>query len=410
LVTPLVSALGGAAVGLEREWSGHAEGDSARFAGLRTFTLLGLLGGVVGWLWTHDSQLLGGLLLAGAAGLVVVAYASASRRDIGGTTEVAALVVLAAGVLAGVGQIATSSAIIALAVLLLVEKTRLHAVVRLIDDEGFRAGVRFAVMALVVLPLLPEGPFGPLGGIRPRQLWQLVLLFSGLSFAGYIARTLVGDQYGYPVTGLLGGLVSSTSVTLTFARLSRVRSDDGGALAGGVLAASSVLFLRVAVAVAILHAPLLKDLAPLLAGPFLVGIAAVLVNVRRLDAAGDSVAAPANPLQLGAALQMTLLFQFVLVVLHAAERWFGQIGISTSAMLLGLTDVDALTASISNRVAEGMARELGAVAIAIGIAANTCMKCALTIAIGQRAFRVRAASGLGAMIVAGVVSIVLLTR
>jgi uncharacterized membrane protein (DUF4010 family) len=107
---------------------------------------------------------------------------------------VAALVVLAAGVLAGVGQIATSSAIIALAVLLLVEKTRLHAGVRLIDEEGFRAGVRFAVMALVVLPLLPEGPFGPLGGIRPRHLWQLVLLFSGLSFAGYIARTLVGDS------------------------------------------------------------------------------------------------------------------------------------------------------------------------------------------------------------------------
>jgi hypothetical protein len=183
-----------------------------------------------------------------------------------------------------------------------------------------------------------------------------------------------------------------------------------GALAGGVLAASSVLFLRVAVAVAILHAPLLKDLAPLLAGPFLVGIAAVLVNVRRLDAAGDSVAAPANPLQLGAALQMTLLFQFVLVVLHAAERWFGQTGISTSAMLLGLTDVDALTASISNRVAEGMSQGLGAVALAIGITANTCMKCALTLPIGQGAFRVRAASGLGAMILAGVVSIILLTR
>jgi uncharacterized membrane protein (DUF4010 family) len=410
LVTLLVSALGGAAVGLEREWSGHAEGDSARFAGLRTFTLLGLLGGVVGWLWTHGAPLLGGLLLAGAAGLVVVAYASASRRDIGGTTEVAALVVLSAGIMAGVGQIATSSAIIALSVLLLVEKTRLHAVVQLIDDEGFRAGVRFAVMALVVLPLLPEGPFGPFGGIKPRQLWLLVLLFSGLSFAGYIARTLVGDRYGYPVTGLMGGVVSSTSVTLTFSRLSRARPAEGRALAGGVLAACAVLYLRVAVAVVILYAPLLKDLAPLLAGPFLVGVAAVVVHVRRLDTGAESVAAPANPLQLGAALQMTLLFQFVLFVLHAAERWFGQAGISTSAMLLGLTDGDALTASISNRVAEGMSQRHGAVAIAIGIAANTCMKVALTMAIGQGAFRLRAASGLGAMILAGVVSIVVLTR
>jgi uncharacterized membrane protein (DUF4010 family) len=410
LVTLLVSALGGAAVGLEREWSGHAEGESARFAGLRTFTLLGLLGGVVGWLWTHEGQLLGGLLLAGAAGLVVVGYASASRRDIGGTTEVAALVVLAAGVLAGSGQIATASAIIALSVLLLVEKTRLHAVVRLIDDQGFRAGVRFAVMALVVLPLLPEGPFGPFGGIKPRQLWLLVLLFSGLSFAGYVARTLVGNRYGYPVTGLLGGLVSSTSVTLTFSRLSRARPEDGRALAGGVLAACSVLFLRVAVAIVILYAPLLKDLAPLLVGPFLVGVAAVLVHVRGFDAGDESVAAPSNPLQLGAALQMTVLFQFVLFALHTAERWFGQTGISTSAMLLGLTDVDALTASITNRVREGMASQSGAAAVAIGITANNCMKFALAMAIGRGQFRVRAAAGLGAMILTGVVSIVLLYR
>jgi uncharacterized membrane protein (DUF4010 family) len=122
------------------------------------------------------------------------------------------------------------------------------------------------------------------------------------------------------------------------------------------------------------------------------------------------LAVPANPLQLGAALQMTLLLQFVVFVLHAAESWFGQTGIATSAMLLGPTDVDALTASISNRVAEGMSQRHGAVAIAIGIAANTCMKCALTLAIGQGAFRLRAASGLGAMILASVVSIVLLTR
>jgi uncharacterized membrane protein (DUF4010 family) len=409
LVTLLVSALGGAAVGVEREWSGHAEGESARFAGLRTFTLLGLLGGVVGWLWSHDGQLIGALLLGSAAGLVVVAYAWASRRDIGGTTEVAALVVLAAGVLAGFGQITASSAIIAFTVILLAEKTRLHAVVRLIDDEGFRAGVRFAVMAFVVLPLLPEGPFGPFGGIEPRQLWLLVLLFSGLSFAGYVARALVGDQYGYPVTGLLGGLVSSTSVTLTFSRLSRERPEHRRALAGGVLAACAVLFLRVAVAVVILHAPLLKDVAPLLAGPFLVGVAAALMHVRAHDAGDKAVAAPANPLQLGAALQMTLLFQVVLFVLHAAERWFGQAGVSTSAMLLGLTDVDALTASITKRVADGMPPQPGAAAIAIGITANNCMKFVLTMAIGRGQFRRRAGLGLGALILAGVASILLLT-
>ena len=104
--------------------------------------------------------------------------------------------------------------------LLLVEKSRLHSVVQRIDDVGLRSGVRFAVMALVVLPLLPVGPYGPFGGIRPRELWALVLFFTGLSFTGYLARRVAGPDHGYLVTGLLGGLVSSTNVTLTFARAS----------------------------------------------------------------------------------------------------------------------------------------------------------------------------------------------
>ena len=127
---------------------------------------------------------------------------------------------LVAGVLAVTGSVRLASGIIAITTLLLVEKSRLHSLVKGIDDVALRSGVRFAVMALVVLPLLPEGPYGPLGGVRPRELWALVLLFSGLSFAGYIARRLVGPDQGYLVTGLLGGLVSSTNVTLTFARTS----------------------------------------------------------------------------------------------------------------------------------------------------------------------------------------------
>ena len=208
-----VALLGGAAVGLEREWSGHASGPGARFAGIRTFTLIGLVAGIAGALWRAGGELLAAALMVGGAALGVTAYAAASRRDIDGTTEAAALVVLAGGVLAGAGQLRLASGIIAGTTLLLVEKSRLHGWVRRIDDVGLRAGVRFAVMAMVVLPLLPAGPFGPLGGVRPRELWAIVLFFSGLSFAGFVARRLVGAHQGYPIAGLLGGLMSSTSVT-----------------------------------------------------------------------------------------------------------------------------------------------------------------------------------------------------
>ena len=198
-----IATLGGMAVGLERQWSGKAEGPRARFAGLRTFTLLGLVAGLCGWLWNAVSRVRH-LFLAGLGALVVVAYQAASRTDVDGTTEVAAFVVLAAGVLAGTGHDRIASAVIALTFLLLVEKRQLHGLVSKLDLVEVRAGARFAVMALVVLPLLPEGPYGPLGGVRPRQLWALVLFFSGLSFLWYLARRAAGER-GYALAGTLGG-------------------------------------------------------------------------------------------------------------------------------------------------------------------------------------------------------------
>ena len=155
---PLV---GGLSVGIERQWSGHAQGPRARFAGIRTFSMLGLVSGVSGWLWTLGLTGPAVIFLAGLAALVVVAYFSASRTDIDGTTEVAAFVVMVAGTLAGVGYPRLASGIIALTTLLLVEKTRLHRWVRALDRKEMRAGARFAVMAAVILPLLPAGPSAP---------------------------------------------------------------------------------------------------------------------------------------------------------------------------------------------------------------------------------------------------------
>jgi uncharacterized membrane protein (DUF4010 family) len=339
------------------------------------------------------------------AALIVAAYAAASRHDVDGTTEVAALVVLAAGTLAVTGSTQLSSALIAVTLLLLIEKHRLHALVRLIDDLGFRAGVRFAVMALVVLPLLPEGPYGPLGGIRPRTLWAVVLFFSGLSFAGYVARTLVGERYGIAVTGLLGGLVSSTNVTLTYARLSRARPEEGAHLAEGVLAACTILFVRVVAAVAVLNAALLPDLIPLVAAPLALGSVIVLMRMRHRTEAPAPPVPAGNPLQLGAALQMAAAFQAVLFLLDFVVRRFGSPGLTASAVLLGLTDVDALTASIAGRVSAGLAPGVGATAIAAGIVANSFTKLGLALALGRGRFRTLAGAGLAAIAGAGLAAL-----
>jgi len=401
LIGLVIAGLGGAAIGLERQWSGHAEGPGARFAGIRTFTMLGAIGGFTGLLWNAGITIPAAILFSGAVAIVAAAYVAGSRHDIDGTTEVVALVVLAAGVLAGIGSIRLASGIIAIATLLLIEKSRLHALVKRIDDVGMRSAVRFAVMALVVLPLLPEGPYGPLGGVKPRELWVLVLFFSGLSFAGYVARRLVGPGRGYLVTGLLGGLVSSTNVTFTFARTSRVEPTSvDRALAFGVVAANAMLYPRVLVATAILNAPVVSPLLVYLVPPAIVAALAVAAGVRRSPAATAPDLPARNPLQLTAALQMAVLFQGVLMTTHAVREFWGASGVFASAAVLGLTDVDALTISMARDVAHTMSTAVAARAIAIGVFMNTLLKLGLTLFLGSPRFKLTAGGALALMLVA----------
>jgi uncharacterized membrane protein (DUF4010 family) len=400
IVGLLIAALGGAAVGLERQWSGHAEGPAARFAGIRTFTMLGAVAGFSGWLWTAGVTAPAAILFAGAVAVVVAGYVAGSRQEIDGTTEVAALVVLAAGVLAGMGSIRLASGIIALVTLLLVEKSRLHALVRRIDDVGLRSGVRFAVMALVVLPLLPEGPYGPLGGIRPRELWALVLFFSGLSFAGYVARRMVGPDHGYFVTGLLGGMVSSTNVTFTFARTSGTDLVTDRALAFGAVAANAMLYPRVLVATAILNPAVVPPLVLYLVAPALLAMAVAVAGALRSPGEGAPEVPLRNPLQLAGALQMAVLFQAVLLAVHLARETWGASGVFTSAAILGLTDADALTVSMTRGVAPTVSPAVAATAIAVGVLANTGMKLGLALFWGSRRFRAIAGGALALMLVA----------
>ena len=257
-------------------------------------------------------------LLAGAAAIIVAAYVAASRQDVDATTEVAALVVSQQACSAGLGLFRLASGIIALLSLLLVEKSRLHSMVARIDDVSLRAAMRFGVMALVVLPLLPPGPYGPFGGFRPRELWALVLFFSGLSFLAYVAQRVVGPGHGYLATGLIGGLVSSTNVTFTFARASRDALDVGRPLAFGAVAANAMLFPRVLIATAVLNAALVSCLVPYFLGHLRSSRGPrphwEQGRCTSFEPSGDS--AHQNPLQLIEALRMAALFQVVLMAVH----------------------------------------------------------------------------------------------
>jgi uncharacterized membrane protein (DUF4010 family) len=362
--------------------------------------ILGILGGAAGLLIAESYVVVAAALAAGGIALSVAAYVMAVRRpeaDLDGTTEAAAALVIALGVLAGVGWLALSAGTGSLIVLALREKTRLHDAVRHLQERELRSASQFAVLALVVLPLLPEGPLWGALAVRPRVLWAVVLLFSGLNFAGFVARRAVGPERGYGVMGLLGGVVSSTAVTLNFARHSRREPDISRALAGGVIGACTVLIPRVLVVTTALNPQVALALARLLVAPAVVGAAAfawVWRTDRDRPAAADETTL--NPLRLGAAIRMTIAFQVAMTAIALVRDRWGTAGLFTTASLLGLTDVDALAVSMS-RLDAAWLPSLAGRAIAIGILSNTIVKLTIAAALGAARFRVTTIAGLAAI-------------
>lgn len=397
-----VAALIGLAVGIERERSGQLDPSrGGRFAGVRTFFLLGVLGGTSGWLQSVGSGWAALALVLSCGALVTSAYVVSSRTlGVDGTTEVAALVVLGLGMLAGTGQLSVASGAATVVLVVLSEKDTIHGTLRRLNPTELRAAVYFAVLALVILPILPDRTFGPFGGLNPRSLWIVVLIFSGLNFAGFVARRMVGASRGYGVTGALGGLVSSTAVTLHFSRRSREAPALARALAIGTVAASTVLLPRVLIVSAILNQGVARALLPLIGPPLVAGVIIVAWWLWRSplarEGAPDDVpdAEARSPLGVRSAITMALAFQVALMAIAFVQSAFGSPGILATAALLGLTDMDALTLAMNRLGQDASSTALAAMAIGTGVLTNALLKLVLAVSLGGPEYRRVAAAGL----------------
>lgn len=395
-----IAALIGLAVGIERQWSGHATGPDARFAGMRTFLMLGLSGGVSGLLLARGFDVSGAVLLAVCGALSIVAFSVAMRRphaDLDATTEAAAIVVCGLGALAGVGWTMLAAGAGSIVVLALSEKARLHGTVGRLDEEELRGALRFAVLALVVLPILPQRTqLGPVE-IEPRTIWMIVLFFCALNYSAFVARRLVSPHRGYGVAGALGGFISSTAVTLLFSRRSRSQPELSTALAGGVVAACTVLVPRVLVVSSVINPSVGWRLLPYIGPMLVVGGALTMLATRRADHSSAVLEEDrGSPLRLRVAIQMALAFQIsMLAVEFVRDRW-SLPGLYATAAFLGLTDVDALTVSFS-RMPDSVAASSAARAISVGILANTLFKGLVAAVMGHEEFRWRTAGSLGLM-------------
>ena len=386
-----VAALLGALVGIEREkHRRERRAKTEQSAGLRTFILLALFGACTAWLArAFDSYwiVVAGLLITGA--FVVAGYVVTTRgqqQSLGLTTEIAAIVVFVLGaiVMLGGAEIAVALAVVTTAVL--AYKNPMHGFVKQLGWDDVYSGLQLLIATFIALPLLPDKPIDPWGAINPYELWLLVVLISGLSLVGYALTRWLGPGKGALLTGLAGGLVASTAVTVSFARGARTNPTQTMAFASGILVAWAVMFVRVLVVVAVVNRALLGPIfIPFAAMALVAAAAAALIYVRR-HADGPEVGAKedlqvSNPFSVTSAAKFAAFFAVVLVAVKIAQDNFSDSGVYAVAAIAGLTDVDAITLSMAELAKTGDAN-VAVIAIVIAALVNTAVKCGIAFVIG----------------------------
>ncbi len=410
--TPLTEILGdlGVALGLGLLVGLQRESASSSLAGLRTFPIVTLLGAVCALLSAGTS---GWLLAAGLVGVAAAtAMGNAARLrgpapDAGITTEVALLLMYALGAYAVLGHRAVAVVLGGTVAVLLHFKAALHGAVRRLGEGDLRAVMQFVLLALVVLPVLPDATFGPYAVFNPHEMWLMAVLIVGLSLCGYIALKFFGERAGIVVGGLLGGLISSTATTVSWSRLTRDRPDTARAAALVIVIASTVVYARVLAEIATVAPAFL----PVAARPVavLAAVMAVSAGLLWLRTRGEAAvgAEGQQPASLKTAFTFAALYGIVLLAVAVVNDRFGARGLSAVSAISGLTDVDAITLSVSRLVDSGqVAPDLGARLVVVGVLSNLAFKGAMAALLGDRRLRVFVAIVFGVQLALGAVLLV----
>lgn len=377
----------GLLIGAERGWNKRDVGEGHRIAGLRTYGLLGLLGGVGGLLASQLGVVLTGLMFIGIAGVLVTVYAVNLRQrdDVGITSMVAALLTWLLGVVAGNGQLVIAAASAVVMALLLSYKTLLHGWLAKLQAAELQAGLKLLLISVVMLPLLPDRGYGPWQALNPYQLWWMVVLIAAISFVGYFAMRIGGARRGLMFTGLAAGLASSTALTLHFSRLARVQPQAGRALSAGILLGSGTMFPRMLLVAGIVHRPLLQTLwVPALSMMLIIYIAAAVVLWQADIPEHDLHENLSNPLELRVALLFGLLLALVMLLGKALREWLGDAGIWALAAASGMADVDAITLSLAQMSKQDLALALATGGITVAAAVNTLVKAGMASMLGGK--------------------------
>jgi uncharacterized membrane protein (DUF4010 family) len=378
-------ALGiGLLIGIQRGWTLRDQQAGTRVAGVRSFGLLGLLGGLLGILASGPTLWLAITAGIGVIALILIGYRSvlaATNPDRSMTNATAAIITLCLGILSVHGQarvaIVTAGAVVAL----LASRARLHAWIRSLDDTDMKATAQFAVIALVILPLLPDTNFGPFGAINLRNLWLVVVFVTGLSFAGYWASKRLGTARGTLAAATIGATYSSTAITAELARRLRAPQDDEAVLRAGIAAATAVMLLRVLMLTGILVPQGFVPFAIIVAPAAVVAGVIAIRGARRVQGSASEPLPGRNPFALGPAIGFAAMVGVIVLASKWAIARFGDAGLATILGLTGLYDVDSAIITVGNLGSGILSPTRSGLLLAVPILVNTVLKGVIVVAL-----------------------------
>ena len=384
----------GAMIGVERHWRDRAAAKGQRTAGLRTFTLFGMLGGTAALIEIDlagasppTGAVIGVFFAFLAIAIIAFEYREAVAQDsFSVTTVVAAMLTFALGALAIAGSMAVASAGGVVLLVILASREVLHQFMRRMKWVELRSAVILLALAFVLLPIVPSEPIGPFGGISLSRTIRLVVVLAAISYTGYIAVRLLGSTRGELVAGAVGGLVSSTAVTITNARRSKTETATR-ALAAGAIGAGAISFLRTGLLVAALARALIPYLLPALIAGAAVMIACAAILAWR-SGKEHVEQTQKNPFELDAVVKMALLLVAIAFLAKAASQFFGNSGLLVVSALSGLADVDAATVAVTGMM-DRITPQIGAIAIALALFSNVIAKAVYAAVLGSAPFRIQ---------------------
>jgi len=395
----------GLLIGAQRGWEHRNLAEGMRAAGIRTFGLVSLFGGLCVQLERVAGDWVTAAGFLALAGLVWLAYRQklSQKSDLSATSGVALLTAYGLGALAGAGELEVAGAAAVIVTILLGSKPELHGLLEKADRSEVAAVLKLLLISVVLLPILPDQGFGPWGALNPYKIWWMVVLIAGLSFSGYLAVRALGPEKGVVLTALLGGLASSTATALNLARLGRKRKTGQRLLAAGVLLASGTMFARMGIVAAVIDTDVALRLAPALraalAGCYGVAFAAWR---RAKPQEGDDSILPANPFEFWVAVQFGLLLAAILLLSEALRVWLGSAGLYLLALVSGLADVDAITLSFSSLASGGgTTTEIAGLGMMIAAASNSLVKAGMVQAIAGSVMGRWVAAGFAAALILG---------